>query len=182
MRRSTKSSGFRSAGEPVFRDLFLEILGVETSAFFRSSTTAISTPHDRRAEGFRRNSTMRSASSPAESCRLSCAPTWPRACRARPSRPCSRWPGKARILCLGGGLAMNAMLVAALESSGQFKNVWVQPAAGNAGTAVGGAFHAWHQVLRRPERHRLETCFSGPSTTAKTSSRCSKTASCASSS
>lgn len=40
-------------------------------------------------------------------------------------------------LCLAGGLGFNAMLVAALEQSGQFENVFVQPAAGNAGGALG---------------------------------------------
>ncbi len=32
---------------------------------------------------------------------------------------------------------MNALLVAALEKSGRFEHVWVQPAGGNAGTALG---------------------------------------------
>jgi carbamoyltransferase len=48
-----------------------------------------------------------------------------------------RLAGKGENLCLAGGLGFNAMLVAALERSGHFQNVFVQPASGNAGTALG---------------------------------------------
>ena len=41
--------------------------------------------------------------------------------------------GEGGNLCLGGGLALNALLVAALEASGRYKQVWAQPVAGNAG-------------------------------------------------
>jgi len=51
--------------------------------------------------------------------------------------------GEGENLCVAGGLFFNALLVAALERSGKFKNVFVQPAAGNAGTALGAAFAAW---------------------------------------
>lgn len=71
--------------------------------------------------------------------------------------------GNGKNLCLGGGLALNALLVAAVERSGKFKNVWVQPAAGNAGTAVGCACYAWHQILQRSEREPLGNLFLGPS-------------------
>lgn len=50
-----------------------------------------------------------------------------------------RLAGDARNVCLAGGLGMNALLVAALERD---HNVFVQPAAGNAGTAIGAVLHA----------------------------------------
>ena len=61
--------------------------------------------------------------------------------------------GEGENLCLAGGLAMNVLLIAALERSGRWKNVYVQPAAGNAGTALGAAWHAWH----RSEEPRLNS-------------------------
>ena len=70
--------------------------------------------------------------------------------------------GEGENLCLGGGLALNALVVAAVENSGRFQQVWVQPAAGNAGTAIGSAFHGWHQTLRRDERKPLKNLFLGP--------------------
>jgi len=47
--------------------------------------------------------------------------------------------GSGTNLCLAGGLAFNALLVSAFEHSGQFRQVFVQPAAGNSGVALGAA-------------------------------------------
>ena len=58
-----------------------------------------------------------------------------------------RFAGNGENLCLAGGLFFNALLVAALERSGHFKNVFVQPAAGNSGTALGAAFAAWKKPV-----------------------------------
>ncbi len=48
--------------------------------------------------------------------------------------------GEGKNLCLAGGVAFNAMLVRALETSGRFENVYAQAAAGNSGTALGAAY------------------------------------------
>ena len=49
-----------------------------------------------------------------------------------------RLAGDADNVCLGGGVAWNALLVSALETSGRYKSEYLaQPAAGNAGTALG---------------------------------------------
>jgi carbamoyltransferase len=60
--------------------------------------------------------------------------------------------GTGENLCLAGGLAFNALLVAAIEHAGCYQRVYVQPAAGNSGTALGAALYGWHQVLGRQER------------------------------
>jgi carbamoyltransferase len=74
-----------------------------------------------------------------------------------------RLAGEGQNLCLGGGLFYNALLVSALESSGRWKNVFVQPVAGNAGTALGAALYAWHSVYRRTERAYCGELLLGPS-------------------
>ena len=56
-------------------------------------------------------------------------------------------------LCLAGGLFLNPILAAAIEKSTGFDQIFVQPAAGNAGTALGAAWHVWHQT---PGNSRLE--------------------------
>ncbi|MBI4902796.1 MAG: carbamoyltransferase [Acidobacteria bacterium] len=73
-----------------------------------------------------------------------------------------RMAGSGERLCLGGGLAMNVLLIAALEQSGNWKEVYVQPAAGNTGTAIGAAAHVWHTVCKSPQRVTLDTLFLGP--------------------
>lgn len=63
-----------------------------------------------------------------------------------------RLAGDAENVCLGGGVAWNALLVSALETSGRFKDVFAQPAAGNAGTALGAALNVWNEFLGQTSR------------------------------
>ena len=63
-----------------------------------------------------------------------------------------RLAGDAENVCLGGGVAWNALLISALENSGQFKGVFAQPAAGNAGTALGAALSVWNELLGETAR------------------------------
>src|SRR5690606_9017905 len=42
-------------------------------------------------------------------------------------------------LCLAGGVALNCVMNAYLRDRGPFRNIWIQPAAGDAGTALGAA-------------------------------------------
>ena len=70
--------------------------------------------------------------------------------------------GEGENLCLAGGLFLNVMLVEFLERCGRWKNVFVQPAAGNAGTALGAVYHLWHQVRRQKRRGGMQSLFLGP--------------------
>lgn len=56
---------------------------------------------------------------------------------------------KCENLCLAGGVALNCVVNGALEKSKIFKNIWVQPAAGDAGGAIGAALAVWHLHFRR---------------------------------
>jgi carbamoyltransferase len=70
--------------------------------------------------------------------------------------------GTGRNLCLAGGLALNALLVSSIESSPNWENVFVQPAAGNAGTALGAVFHTWHTVYQQTARAGIGNLCLGP--------------------
>ena len=70
-----------------------------------------------------------------------------------------RMAGPAENLCVSGGLAMNALLIHALEES---KRVFVQPAAGNTGTALGAVFYAWNNVFGQRKRASLNDLCLGP--------------------
>ncbi len=52
-----------------------------------------------------------------------------------------------RNLCLAGGVALNCVANGKILRDGAFKNIWIQPAAGDAGGAVGAALAAWHLFL-----------------------------------
>ncbi|HEV8305295.1 MAG TPA: carbamoyltransferase [Gemmatimonadales bacterium] len=53
-------------------------------------------------------------------------------------------------LCLAGGVALNCVANGRLLREGPFKRLWIQPAAGDAGGALGVAQLIWHRHLRRP--------------------------------
>jgi carbamoyltransferase len=58
-------------------------------------------------------------------------------------------------LCMAGGVALNCVANGLIERAGPFKNIWVQPAAGDAGGSLGAALFAWHQLWgnsRLPEQ------------------------------
>jgi carbamoyltransferase len=50
-------------------------------------------------------------------------------------------------LCLAGGVALNAVANGRLLREGPFDDIWIQPAAGDAGGALGAALFIWHQLL-----------------------------------
>ena len=52
-----------------------------------------------------------------------------------------------RNLCLAGGVALNCVGNGRILREGPFENVWIQPAAGDAGGALGVALFIWHQLL-----------------------------------
>lgn len=58
--------------------------------------------------------------------------------------------GQSENLCLAGGVALNCVANGKILRERNFKNVWVQPAAGDAGGAVGAALAAYHQFAGKP--------------------------------
>jgi carbamoyltransferase len=55
-----------------------------------------------------------------------------------------------RNLCMAGGVALNCVANGRVLREGPFENVWIQPAAGDAGGAVGVALFIWHQLMGKP--------------------------------
>jgi carbamoyltransferase len=55
-------------------------------------------------------------------------------------------------LCLAGGVALNCVANGKILKNGPFENVWVQPAAGDAGGALGAALFAWYQYQNNPRQ------------------------------
>ena len=53
-------------------------------------------------------------------------------------------------LCLAGGVALNCVANGRVLREGPFKRIWIQPAAGDAGGALGAALAVWHRYLEQP--------------------------------
>jgi carbamoyltransferase len=67
-----------------------------------------------------------------------------------------------RDLCLVGGVALNAVANGRVAASSGFDRVYVPPAAGDAGTAVGAALHVWNQELGNPRGFVMRDAYTGP--------------------
>jgi len=71
-------------------------------------------------------------------------------------------------LCLAGGVALNCVANGKVQREGAFRRLWIQPAAGDAGGAIGAALAAWHHQLEQPRRpsdgraDRMQGSYLGP--------------------
>ena len=66
-----------------------------------------------------------------------------------------------RNLCLAGGVALNCVANGKVWRDRRFENIWIQPAAGDAGGALGAALAAYHQFLDQPRRDEGEDLMRG---------------------
>ena len=65
-------------------------------------------------------------------------------------------------LCLAGGVALNCVANGRQQREGPFKNLWIQPAAGDAGGALGCALSAWYEYADQPRAaQRTSDCMHG---------------------
>ena len=69
-------------------------------------------------------------------------------------------------LCMAGGVALNCVGNGRILREGPFKGIWIQPAAGDAGGAIGAALTAWHRYDDQPRRatgsDRMKGSYLGP--------------------
>jgi carbamoyltransferase len=68
----------------------------------------------------------------------------------------------AKTLCLAGGVAFNCVANGKIFGKVPFEHVFVQPAAGDAGLALGAAFYVWHEILRQPRSFQMQHASWGP--------------------
>ncbi len=70
-----------------------------------------------------------------------------------------------RQVCLAGGVALNSVMNARILAESGFDEIFIQPAASDAGNAIGAALYVWHQKLGKPRAWRMAHPFWGPSYT-----------------
>lgn len=75
---------------------------------------------------------------------------------------------KQENLCLAGGVALNCVANGRILREGPFENIWIQPAAGDAGGAIGAALSVWHRYLGNERsdpkgKDRQQGSYLGPS-------------------
>jgi len=68
----------------------------------------------------------------------------------------------AKAVCLAGGVAFNCVANGKIFDATPFEQVYVHPAAGDAGLAVGAAYYVWHQILGQPRSFVMNHAYWGP--------------------
>ena len=67
-----------------------------------------------------------------------------------------------KAVCLAGGVAFNCVANGKIFDKTGFEHVYVHPAAGDAGLAVGAAYYVWHQILGKPRSFVMDHAYWGP--------------------
>ncbi|MBL8113549.1 MAG: carbamoyltransferase [Acidobacteria bacterium] len=76
-----------------------------------------------------------------------------------------RWIQKKtglRKICLAGGCALNSVANGRIFTNTDFQDVYIQSAAGDAGTSLGAGLYVWHQILGNPRGFVMEHSYWGP--------------------
>jgi len=169
-----KTQWLSLSGEPVFADIFMEMLrrgpkGVphlNKKYFKRDFGGKLSFS----GEFYRRLGIPQvpivefSSEDPDNGLRMNIASSLEKACET----VLAEWLESLRSrtntknLCLAGGLFLNPLLVAAIEKQSGFEEIFVQPAAGNEGTALGAAWLAWHEKAGRAKVAPMKSLYWGP--------------------
>jgi carbamoyltransferase len=69
---------------------------------------------------------------------------------------------RMKHLCLAGGVALNCVSNSKILENSSFADVFVQPAAGDAGGSVGAAYYVYNTILGNPRTHVMDDAFLGP--------------------
>ena len=72
---------------------------------------------------------------------------------------------KIKNLCLAGGVALNCVANGKILKEKIFENIWIQPAAGDAGGSLGAALAYWHHELKEPRtdfKDQMKGSYLGP--------------------
>ena len=72
---------------------------------------------------------------------------------------------KIKNLCLAGGVALNCVANGKILNKKIFKNIWIQPAAGDAGGSLGATLAYWHHELQKPRniiKDQMQGSYLGP--------------------
>jgi carbamoyltransferase len=152
-----KLMGLAPYGAPVYRDLIMEkLIDLKTDGSFRMDMSYFGycyrdvMTNERFADLF--GGPPRSAESPLTQREMDMAASVQEVTEEimlRSARHAHELTG-CRNLVMAGGVALNCVGNGRVLREGPFDNVWIQPAAGDAGGALGAALFVWHQLLEQP--------------------------------
>jgi carbamoyltransferase len=165
-------------GQPIYKDVFLEMLGQAKLSNSRSPLPRLNYKFFNRGlagklafsgEFYRRIGLTENNMELSEEQRRALASSIQQACTEIIARLVRHYqktlnqknPGEVPV-CLSGALFTNSLLVAALEEQFGIDRIFVPPAPGNPGSAVGAALWAWHHEMQKPRGEAVVSVFWGP--------------------
>jgi len=148
-----------TTADPAYKQVFMELLNDGTPAWPRFDRTYLDTDRHTRG-GFSRKFFEALGIHAGEAFPVAAQAAIAASLQHAVNDIVAAMIGPAEQVSIAGGLALNALLIASLEQ--KFKHVFVQPAAGNAGTALGAALHAWHLFYEQDRRIPFDTLCLGP--------------------
>jgi carbamoyltransferase len=149
-------------GEPVYKDKILRILRGQNIRYFRRNPTGSFVTSDL---FFNRLGLPPTGSGFTAEQKRNLASSAQTAITELISDSLTSFQRKTGInnICLGGGVFQNTLLVALLERKFGVGNIFVPPAPGNAGSALGAAAWVWHQQMGKPRNPEVRSVYWGPS-------------------
>lgn len=67
-----------------------------------------------------------------------------------------------KALCMAGGVALNSAFNGKILPNTKFEDIYIQPAAGDAGTSLGVCYFIWHEILGNPRNFIMTDAYTGP--------------------
>ena len=166
-----KTQWLSLAGEPEFEKVFVDMLRKRDNTVPRLDHSFINKDYAKSltfsAKFFERSGLPTNPQELSEDQRKALASSIQAACVevvSRLAEAIRREHGIEKV-CLAGGLFQNPLLVASIEVNLGMNHVFVPPAPGNAGTAVGAALLEWHQVRGNPRSEPVSSVYIGPKPT-----------------
>jgi carbamoyltransferase len=155
-------------GDPSLKGIFREMLSESGSPLPRLNRRFVdcdATGRLRLSQHFYRRFGLSGDSELSDQVRRDLAASLQQACLEIVRDLVEHFRGKCGIqnVCFGGGLFQNVILVAALEEQLGMNQVFVPPAPGNAGCAVGAGLLVWHSLMKGARKPEVSHVYWGPS-------------------
>jgi carbamoyltransferase len=164
-RDENKTQWLSLEGEPVFKDVFLEMLRSRHSPLPHVNSGYVNLAGMSLSRKFYRQIGLQEENKElSDDLRRNLARSLQDACEEIVGSMIEHYRKREGIqsVCLAGGLFQNALLVANLEKRVGINEIFVPPAPGNSGSALGAGMLVWHHVMRKPRLPAVRYLYTGP--------------------
>jgi carbamoyltransferase len=164
-RDENKTQWLSLEGEPVFKDVFLEMLRSRHSPLPHVNSGYVNSAGMSLSRKFYRQIGLQEEKKElSDDLRRNLARSLQDACEEIVGSMIEHYRKREGIqsVCLAGGLFQNALLVANLEKRLGINEIFVPPAPGNSGSALGAGMLVWHHVMRKPRLPAVRYLYTGP--------------------